>query len=263
MLHGLGFVIPAIALVIVLKAIINWLTPYNDEEEIVTSDNTAASLSEAGPIIGLAIALAGVLNGAKTPTWQESLTTFIVEGIVALLLIVIMLLATGARAEAMRERTASMALVNAAMFIAIGAIIAASFAHTGGGLASAITFSVLGTAVLGLTSALQTRVAYSAEAGAGNMAAGVILASELLAFGAIIASSIIGPFAGWYEDFVSFFRSATTAYLVLFVVRIIVHRLLLPGSDLYTEIVRDKSVASAIRYATVATIAAIIASTLV
>ena len=67
------------------------------------------------------------------------------------------------------------------------------------------------------------------------------MAGNLLAIGLITFKAVFGEFVGWTESITAFVIFAVIGFVLLYVVRIVVDLLLLPGTRVAEELTRDRN----------------------
>jgi uncharacterized membrane protein YjfL (UPF0719 family) len=147
----------------------------------------------------------------------------------------------------------SVGVVECGMYLATGFILNGAVSGSGGnfaqGIASAVVFFVLGQLALlifGLLYELITPFNVRQEIKQNNLAAGIGLSGVLVALGIILRASVSGEFTGWSTDVTGFFIYAAFGIVLLLIFRSVIDRLLLPTTDITTEIKEDQNVAALI-----------------
>ncbi|MCP4722713.1 MAG: DUF350 domain-containing protein, partial [Desulfobacteraceae bacterium] len=79
-----------------------------------------------------------------------------------------------------------------------------------------------------------------------NLAAGIALGGILVALGIILMGSISGPFTGWGNDLAGFGIYTVYGMVMLLVLRSVIDRIILPTTNLATEIQEDRNIAALI-----------------
>ena len=240
---------------------------FNDDKQI-DDGNLAVGLRRGGLYLAIAIAFTGSLGGQFGGFFID-LLQFILDGSIILVALFvsrsindrIMMAHLANDAEFIKEfqtpggkiqmGNTALGFVEAGMFIATGFILRGSMIGGGGSffqsMASTLLFFILGQATLlffGWLYELFTRFDVRQEIQKNNMAAGIGLGGMLSALGIILSASIAGPFTGWASDIISYFVYATYGMAMLLIFRFIVDRLLLPTTDLLTEIQTDQNTAA-------------------
>jgi uncharacterized membrane protein YjfL (UPF0719 family) len=145
----------------------------------------------------------------------------------------------------------ALGMVEASMYLATGFILNGSLSGGGGSfgqtLISAVVFFVLGQAVLlafGMAYELITPYNVREEIKKNNLAAGIGLGGILIALSIILMSSLSGPFTGWGIDLGGFFIYTVFGIILLLGFRSVIDRILLPTTNLATEVKEDQNVAA-------------------
>lgn len=273
-LAGLGqgfiYVIVGIFFIWLVKKVDDWRTKAFDDDVHIDDGNVAVGLRRAGLYLGIAIALSGALdessNGFYLDLVQLLIDGFIITGFMFSSRFVndyIMLGNICNDEECVKTiihedgsksvGNSAVGMVEAGMYIATGFILNGSISGTGGtfiqGIASAILFFIMGQMALllfGYLYELITPFNVRSEIKNNNLAAGVGLGGILIALGIILRSSISGPFTGWAHDLASFGIYTVYGIVLLLIFRVVVDKLLLPTTDIATEVKKDRNVAALI-----------------
>ena len=266
--QGVIHVIIGIFFIWLVKRIDDWRTKDFDDDIHIDDGNLAVGLRRSGLYLGIAIALSGAMTGTSKGFFIDSIQLFI-DGLIITGFMFscrfindyMMLGNIDNDAECIKEFTdakgntivgnTAVGMVEAGMYIATGFILNGSVAGTSGsfvlGIASAILFFVLGQLALlifGLVYELVTPFNVRLEIKQNNLAAGIGLGGILIALGIILRASIAGPFTGWANDIISFGIYAAFGIILLLIFRVVADKLLLPTTNIATEIKEDKNVAA-------------------
>ncbi len=268
--QGLIYVIMGLCFIYLVKKIDDFRTKDFDDDTHIDDGNIAIGLRRAGLYLGIAIALSGAMKGPSQGFFidiiQLAIDGIIITGFMFTSRFIndfIMLGHLNNDKECVKiflqpngsEVTGNTAVgvVEAGMFIATGFILNGSISGGGGtfiqGIASAILFFIVGQITLlifGLLYELITPFNVRDEIKNNNLAAGIGLGGVLIALGIILMASISGPFTGWSNDLVSFGIYAVFGIVMLLIFRKIADRILLPTTDIATEVKEDKNVAALI-----------------
>ncbi len=266
--QGLIYVIVGIFFIWLVKKIDDWRTKDFDDDIHIDDGNVAVGLRRSGLYLGIAIALSGALGGASRGILLD-LIQLIIDGLIITGFMFssrfindfFMLgninndkeciktfdLANGTKVVG----NTAVGMVEAGMYIATGFILNGAISGTGGtfvqSLVSAILFFIVGQMTLlifGLFYELITPFNVREEIKKNNLAAGIGLGGILIALGIILMASISGPFTGWVNDLTSFGVYALFGIIMLLVFRIVVDKLLLPTTNIATEVKEDQNVAA-------------------
>ncbi len=273
-LAGLGeclfFVIIGLFFLWLVKRVDDYRTKDFDDDNHIDDGNVAVGLRRAGMYLGIAIALSGAMGGSSKGLFLD-IFQLLIDGIIITGFMFtsrfvndfIMLGHLNNDKECVKifqqpdgsevAGNTAVGMVEAGMFIATGFILNGSLAGGGGtfiqGIASAILFFIVGQIsllIFGLLYELITPFNVRDELKNNNLAAGIGLGGILIALGIILMSSISGPFTGWSNDLASFGIYSLFGIVMLLIFRKIADKLLLPTTDIATEVKEDKNVAALI-----------------
>ena len=218
---------------------------YEADREIRENGNLAVALRRGGLYLGVAIGMLGALSGGGGG-FRRDLLEMTLEGAAMVVFLYVALLVsdrvviTGVRNDdVVREGNVAVGLVELGICLATGLIAYASFAGSGGGIASAVVFFALGQVALLVMTLVYERVTPYQVVEAvrnGNAAAGLMLGGMLLAFGFVLHASLLGPFRGWVQDVTAFGASAAMGIALLLLFQWPVDRIFLPGTTLTAAI---------------------------
>ena len=268
LVQGTCFALAGIMFIFLAKRLDDWRTKDFDDDRHIDDGNVAVGLRRAGLYLGIAIAVAGALSGDSSGFWLD-LIQFMVDGLIIIGLLFssrfindfIMMGHMDNDGECIKEFTltdgrtvtgnTALGMVEAGMYIATGFILNGSLSGGGGtffqSLFSALVFFILGQAVLlifGLFYEVITPFNVREEIKKNNLAAGMGLSGILVALGIILMSSLSGPFTGWGSDLGGFALYTLFGMILLLAFRSLVDRVLLPTTNLATEIKEDQNVAA-------------------
>ncbi|MDD9302746.1 MAG: DUF350 domain-containing protein [Desulfobacter sp.] len=268
LVQGFSFALVGIFFIFLAKRLDDWRTRDFDDDRHIDDGNVAVGLRRAGLYLGIAIAMAGALSGSSSGFWTD-LIQLMVDGLIItgflfsarFLNDFIMMGHLENDKECIKEFTladgrtvtgnTALGMVEAGMYIATGFILNGSLSGGGGSffqsLFSAVLFFILGQMVLlffGFVYELITPYNVREEIKKNNLAAGISLAGILIALGIILMSSLSGPFTGWMTDLAGFAIYTLFGIVLLLGFRTLVDRLLLPTTNLATEIKEDQNVAA-------------------
>ena len=270
LLHGFINVIIGLFFIYIVKKLDDWRTKDFDDDTHIDDGNIAVGLRRAGLYLGVAIAISGTLDGSSKGFFID-IIQLLVDGFIIIGFMfsarfindVIMFNHINNDEECIKtfqlsngsESTGNTAVgvVEAGMYIATGFILSGSFSGSGGsffqGIASAILFFIVGQITLlffGFIYENITSFNVRDEIKNNNLAAGIGLGGILIALGIILKASISGPFTGWTNDLLSFGIYAAFGIIMLLMFRKAADILLLPTTDIATEVKEDKNVAALI-----------------
>lgn len=268
--QGLIYVIVGIFFIWLVKKIDDWRTKEFDDDVHIDDGNIAVGLRRGGLYLGIAIALSGAVDGSSKGFFLD-LIQLLIDGLIITGFMFssrfindfIMLGNMNNDEECIKTfvqpdgtkvvGNTAVGMVEAGMYIATGFILNGSISGTGGtfiqGIASAVLFFIMGQLALlifGFLYELITPFNVRNEIKDNNLAAGIGLGGILIALGIILMSSISGPFTGWANDLAGFCVYAIYGIVMLLIFRAVVGRILLPTTDIATEVKEDRNVAALI-----------------
>jgi uncharacterized membrane protein YjfL (UPF0719 family) len=265
---SLTYIVLGLCLVLLAKLVQDILTPYKIDNELVTRDNPALSVSFGGYMLGTVLIFVAACRGefAQEPENYLQLVRFIgkdvayaIAGILALnlgrlILDKVALPHFSSRKEIIEDRNVGMGAVEFGSFVATALTIGGAITGTVGGPLEALVFFVLGQLALCLlVVCYEKMVPYSVhgELEKDNVAAGISLAGVMISFGIILAAGGAGVGAGLHQDGVGFdWPGALSFYGVWLVaglvaltfIRLVIDRVLLPHRPVALEISEDQNV---------------------
>jgi uncharacterized membrane protein YjfL (UPF0719 family) len=268
--QGLIYALVGIFFIWLGKKMDDFRTKDFDDDRHIDDGNVAVGLRRAGLYLGIAIALSGALSGASKGFFLD-LTQLIIDGFIIIGFLFssrfindfIMMAHLDNDAECIREfitpdggktiGNTAVGMVEASMYIATGFILNGSLSGGGGSffqsLVSVVLFFIIGQMVLllfGFIYEVITPFNVRKEIKDNNLAAGIGLGGILIALGIILMGSLTGPFTGWGNDLASFGIYTVYGMVMLLVFRVIIDRVILPTTNLATEIKEDQNVAALI-----------------
>lgn len=271
-LTGLGqtliYVIAGIGFTFLAKRIDDWRTRDFNDDDHIDNGNAAVGFRRAGLYLGIAVALSGAFSGASGGFWRD-ITQLLIDGLIIVGFMFstrfindyIMLGHINNDAECIRTfesgngqvttGNTAVGIVEAAMYLATGFILHGAISGTGGsfvqGILSAILFFIIGQGILlalGLFYEMVTPFNVRNEIKANNPAAAIGLSGNIIALGLILMASISGPFTGWRSDITAFAIYAVFGIIMLMIFRLVIDKLLLPTTNIATEVSEDRNVAA-------------------
>ena len=203
--RGLVFVGLGIGIIVIAKIVQELITPYKIGEQLTHKDNVALALSISGYYLGVIAVYIGALFqpfgssviadgnlGFTTDYWQGVLEVFIyalvgiaVLNISRIVVDKVVLYQFSTEDEIIHDHNVGTGVVEFAVYVALGLIIAGSIAGEGGGPENSFAFFGLGLATLILYTLfyeLTTPFKIHDEIENNNVAVGVALAANLIAF---------------------------------------------------------------------------------
>ncbi len=252
-LSGVVFIV--IAFVFVFGARLVNAVGYNRNHAIEEDGNLAVGLRETGFYLAIVLGMYGTVDGASQGFWNDIVDLLLSGFIITVLMFVarwindIFIVPHVDNSEAIYGGNVAVGIVECGGYIATGIIAWASFSGSDGGLLSGVIYFLVGQFVLvGVTRLYEYLVRWNIvrAVAQGNQAAGIMLASLMLAASIALFGSIAGESVGLVEDVVSFVLHAVIAIVLLMVTSPIVDFLFFFNrTKLRLEIERDKNTAAA------------------
>jgi len=259
---GFGYVALGIVALLIAKVIKDVATPFGINEELTVKDNPAIGVVLAGYFIGVTIIFLGAVIGPdfqETPTMMEVATmmatdfTYAMGGVIALLIgrIVldkVVLTSFSVTKEIIEDRNCGTAAVECGNMIATALVVAGAIHGEGGGPATAVAFFALGQLALVVFGWLyKTIVKYDvhAEIEKDNVAAGVALGCNLVAFAIIVLRGISGDMISWESNLLWFGIYVVSGATILMFLRKVADALFLPNTTIAHEIANDQNMNAA------------------
>ncbi len=274
---GLVYVALGIIVLVAAKIMQDLVTPYRINDQLTHKDNVSLGLSITGYYLGVIFVFLGALYQPLTPVsdvawWEQfdgafwldvlEVLLYAIVGIVVLnifRIIVdrIILFKFETEKEIVEKRNTGAGAVEFGVYAAVGIVISGAIAGSGADSdsASVVDSAVRSLAFLGL--GMVVLVAYTFfyqvltpfdmhdEIGKGNAAVGVALGGNLIAIGIVTFKSIFGEFLGWGESIAAFLTFAVLGFVLLYVVRMLVDLVLLPGTRVSHELAVDRNLGAA------------------
>ena len=214
------------------------------KEEIFGRANSALAVSTAGYLLGIVIALGGVLTGPSAG-WQADLTSIALFGLQT---VVMMLIASficeklllhhfDNTKEIVEDQNLGTAFVEAGLHIANGLILL-SIQQGAGAWQTGIAFWVIAQVVLllaGLLYEWTTSHSIHEELERDNAAVGLAFGGVLVGMGNIVSISVGGDFTGWAESLQTFAAEVLFGLVALYIIKKLTDLLLAPGVSLARE----------------------------
>ena len=255
--YGMLYIILGIAVLALSKVIVNLMSPYKINKELVHSDNQALGVTLAGYYAGVVIIFLGAVigeNEAETATFGSLFLEAVIDlgyavfGIFALNLCrkvvdMAILYKFSTVKEIITDRNIGTGAVEAGAMIATALMIAGAI-NGAGSLLSTLVFFVLGMGLLILFShfhAFLTPYDDHDEIEKDNVAAGAYLGFSLVALGIIVLKATAGDFISWGYNLSWFAGYAVIGFLGLAVLQKLILTVFLPGANIEEEISRDRN----------------------
>jgi len=264
---GLVYVGMGILLLAFARLVQDFVTPYKIQEQLRTHDNVALALSIAGYYLGIIIVFVGAVYqpftssvdsnlGFTTEYWEDVIEVLVTTVIGIIILNVariivdkLVLYKFSTEKEIVEDHNAGTGAVEAAVYVAVGIVIAGSVAGVGGGPETSFAFLGLGLLTLILyTLFYEFTTSYDVhdEIERDNVAVGVALAGNLIAISIVVFKAVFGDFTTWEEGIAGFLTFAVIGTVLLFVVRTLVDLILFPKVSMAQELTVDRNLGLAL-----------------
>jgi len=264
---GLVYVGMGILLLAFARLVQDFVTPYKIQEQLRTHDNVALALSIAGYYLGIIIVYVGAVYqpftssvdsnlGFTTEYWEDVIEVLVTTVIGIIILNVariivdkLVLYKFSTEKEIVEDHNAGTGAVEAAVYVAVGIVIAGSVAGVGGGPETSFAFLGLGLLTLILyTLFYEFTTSYDVhdEIERDNVAVGVALAGNLIAISIVVFKAVFGDFTTWEEGIAGFLTFAVIGTALLFVVRTLVDLILFPKVSMAQELTVDRNLGLAL-----------------
>ena len=264
---GLVYVGMGILLLAFARLVQDFVTPYKIQEQLRTHDNVALALSIAGYYLGIIIVFVGAVYqpftssvdsnlGFTTEYWEDVIEVLVTTVIGIIILNVariivdkLVLYKFSTEKEIVEDHNAGTGAVEAAVYVAVGIVIAGSVAGVGGGPETSFAFLGLGLLTLILyTLFYEFTTSYDVhdEIERDNVAVGVALAGNLIAISIVVFKAGFGDFTTWEEGIAGFLTFAVIGTALLFVVRMLVDLILFPKVSMAQELTVDRNLGLAL-----------------
>ena len=258
---GLGFVILVIA-----KLARDVITPYRIDDEVIKKKNLAVAVRLSGYFIGVILVFLGALYqplasvgvagavdglGFDREFAEEVLRVFLysLAGIAALNLVRILmnrliLYRFDIEKEVVEGQNVGSGAAEFGMYVATGLLIAGSVAGEGGGPDTAAAFFGMGLVLLvvfALFYQFTTPFDIHSEIESNNTAVGIAMGGNLIAIGIVTFKAVFGDFDGWTEGVAAFITFGVIGFALLYVMRLLLDKLLLPSVSTSHSIAVDRN----------------------
>jgi len=247
--RGLVFVGLGLIILVIAKLARDIITPYKIDEEVTTKNNLAVAVRLSGYFIGVILVFLGTLYqplalaevdglGFNQEYAEDVLRVFLysLAGIAALNLVRIfmnrlILFKFDIEKEVVEGQNVGSGAAEFGMYVATGLLIAGAVAGEGGGPDTAAAFFGMGLVLLVLFALfyqLTTSFDIHSEIEGNNTAVGIAFGGNLIGIGLVTFKAVFGNFGGWQEGIAAFVIFGIVGFALLYVMRILLDKLLLP-----------------------------------
>jgi uncharacterized membrane protein YjfL (UPF0719 family) len=264
--RGLVYVVMGVVVLAIARIAQDIITPYKIQEQLNQKDNVALAVSISGYYFGVILVFLGGLYhpflvvadntlGFTAAYWQEvglvfvySIVGIIVLNVARILIDKLVLHDFSTEEEIIRDHNAGTGAVEFAVYVAVGLVIAGAISGESGGPETAVAFLLLGLVALIIYTLVYewtTSFNIHEQIEADNVAVGVALAGNLIAIGIVVFKAVFGEFVGWTESIAGFVTYAVLGFVLLYIVRFVVDKVLFPHVRLSDELAVDRNLGAA------------------
>ena len=247
--RGLVFVGLGLIILVIAKVARDIITPYRIDDEVTKRKNLAVSVRLSGYFIGVILVFLGALYqpltliavdglGFDREYAEDVLRVFLysLAGIAALNLVRILmnrliLYQFDIEKEVVEGQNVGSGAAEFGMYVATGLLIAGAVSGEGGGPDTAAAFFGMGLVLLilfALVYQLTTSFNIHSEIESNNTAVGIALGGNLIGIGLVTFKAVFGDFDGWSPGIASFLTFGIIGFALLYVMRVLIDKLLLP-----------------------------------
>ncbi len=261
--RGLVYVVLGLVVLVLAKFAKDLVTRYRIDQEVVQRSNLAVAIGLSGYFLGVVLVFLGAVYQPFSPLvgdalgfnrvfGEDVLRVFLysLAGIVALNLASsvmdrLVLYKFSVQKEMVEDRNVGTGAVEFGMNVAIGLVIAGAISGEGGGPETSLAFFGMGLAVLivfALFFDLTTPFSIHEEIEKDNAAVGIALGGNLIAMGIVTLKAVFGDFPGWGQGIAEFLTFAVLGFGLLYVLRLLIDKLLLPTAKISDELAAGRNV---------------------
>jgi uncharacterized membrane protein YjfL (UPF0719 family) len=225
----------------------------NNDYAIEEESNLPVALRSAGLYLGVMLGMYGVISGPSHGIVQDLWDTATYGLLVSVFMVIAryfndrVVLGSINNTKEVQRGNLAVGIVECGAFIATGIIAQSSMAGLGGGYATAVGFFIIGqVALLAVTVVYEFATPWSVhdEIAKGNAAAGLRLAGIMVAIAVALSGAIGIDFESWEYNLTILGIDGGLAILFMTMISYGVDRIFFSGTDIQTEIVRDRNVAA-------------------
>lgn len=266
--RGLVFVGLGMVILVLAKLARDVVTPYRIDVEVTEKNNLAVALRLSGYLMGVVLVFLGALYqpftlvaidgfGFDQAYAEEVLRVFLYSlgGIVALNLVRLLmdrliLYKFNIEKEVVEGHNVGTGAAEFGMYIATGLMIAGAVSGEGGSTEVAAALNALAFFGMGLALLVVFALFYQfttsfdihAEIEGGNTAVGVAFGGNLIAIGLVTFKALFGDFVAWDESIAAFLAFAVLGFVLLYVLRIIIDKAMLPTVQISNSLAVGRNV---------------------
>ena len=261
--RGLVFVGLGLIILVIAKLARDIITPFRIDEEVTKKMNLAVAVRLSGYFIGVILVFMGALYrpltliavdglGFDREYAEDILRVFLYSlvGIAALNLVRILmnrliLYRFDIEKEVVEDQNVGSGAAEFGLYVATGLLIAGAIAGQGGGPDTAAAFFGMGLVLLvvfALFYQLTTSYDLHAEIEGKNTAVGIAFGGNLIGIGIVTFKAVFGDFNGWSPGIASFLIFGVLGFALLYVMRVMIDKLLLPTVSTSHALAIDRNV---------------------
>ncbi|NLR90785.1 MULTISPECIES: DUF350 domain-containing protein [Flammeovirga] len=248
----LAYILLFSLVLIFARIILGLVTRYDVNKELTDKDNVAYSVSMTGYFIGVSIVFLGASMGSSQGLWKDLLVVggYSFGGVLAMFVSRfindhLIFHHISNMTEIREKKNIAVGIVQLASYIATGLMIGSAIAGDDGGPGEAVLFYFIGQ--IFLVSYTKGFVKFSrydiqSDLKSQNVSISLSVAGKMIAIGLIVMMTLGKEFLGWKETFVSMFIDCSIMTILLFFSTILFDKVIIPKSDLYNELVKDRNI---------------------
>lgn len=259
-------------LVTLLWSLVNWVTRFDDHEQLFVRRNRSYLVQRCGLLVGQGLAMWPLMGSTGRP-WFD-FAWLVGGGLWALLLLGLLwpvlnlVIGQGSMTDPDDRTERSLSIVRAAFFVASGLVIAAGLSGDApsllAGIVSTVVFTMLGLLALygayHLNGLMPQFDRLSRRVAEGNVAAAIIAAGFTVALGLVLNKAIAGDFAGWFSSLIGFAVTAVVAMVGFYLVSWLMDRFIITSATLAQVVREDQRLAATATATMLVTVAAAVAA---
>lgn len=260
--------------VMIFWRVLNAITKFDDEAELVVSRNWAFLAQRMGIVSAFIIGSwpAVVRDRGEDHfidyVWQGAETLWVLVALLAASVVVDrVVLAQVHNTTAIRDGNLALGLTEAGFYVGLGFILSGSLTGSSStwqqGLASTVVFGILGLAVMVAVYWLHELITpwhLRDNIRDGNVTAALEVAGILAALGVVVRIGVAGDFTGWRDGFVAFTATVIVAVFTLYLFRWFIDRALLLTTSIREIQANNQTVAQAFMSGTLFTVSFTVAT---
>ena len=264
--RGLVFVGLGLIILVIAKLARDIITPYRIDVEVTQRKNLAVAVRLSGYFIGVILVFLGALYqpltsiladdavsglGFNQEFGEDVLRVFLysLAGIAALNLVRILmnrliLYRFDIEKEVVEGQNVGSGAAEFGMYVATGLLIAGAVSGEGGGPDTAAAFFGMGLVLLvvfALFYQFTTSFDIHSEIENNNTAVGIAMGGNLIGIGIVTFKAVFGDFDGWTEGVAAFITFGVIGFALLYVMRLLLDKLLLPSVSTSHAIAVDRN----------------------